>query len=105
MLNTYAALPEAVIVHHTFEVDAWRPQMETDDVRRHWMVGPNGQISTPLYRTLLDLEAAHNRDEFMCEVGNQINFLVDKGGVIHPVLGNLLNLATVTGIGSDFHCP
>jgi hypothetical protein len=105
LLSTYAALPEAVIVHHTFEVDAWRPQMQSNDIRRHWMVGPNGQISTPLYRTAADLDAAQNRNEFICEGTIQINFLVDKSGVIHPVLGNLLDLTTVTGIGSELHCP
>jgi hypothetical protein len=105
LLNAYAALPEAVIVHHTFEEDVWRPQMRSDDVRRHWMVGPDGQISTPLYRTSADLDAAQNRDEFICEGAIQINFLVDKGGVIHAVLGNLLDLSTVTGLGSDLLCP
>lgn len=105
LLNTYATLPEAVIVHHTFEVTQWRPQMESDDVRRHWMIGPNGQISTPLYRMPDTLDAAQNRDEFICEGTIQINFLVDKGGVIHPILGNQLDLSTVTGQGSDSLCP
>jgi hypothetical protein len=105
MLNTYAALPEAVMVHHTYEWPAWRPNMQPYDVRKHWMVDANGQVSTPLYRTPLDLNAAQNRDEFICEGSIQIDFLIDKSGVIHPVLGSSRDLSVVTGLSSDDLCP
>jgi hypothetical protein len=56
LLNAYAALPEAVIVHHTFENSTWRPTMSSDDVRRHWMVNAAGQVLTSPYRSSQDLQ-------------------------------------------------
>ena len=79
--------------------------MQSDDVRRHWMVNASGQILTPSYRSTTELNAAQNRDEFICEGSIQINFLIDKSGVIHPVLGDFRDLSVVTGLGSDVLFP
>ncbi len=105
MLNTYAALPESFIVHHTYEIDAWRPNMQFDDDRRHWMVDVNGRVSTSPYKSPTDLNNSQNRDEFVCEGTIQINFLIDKMGVIHPVLGDHRDLSLFTGLRSDDLCP
>jgi hypothetical protein len=69
------------------------------------MVDINGQVSTPPYRPATDLNAAQNRDEFVCEGAIQINFLIDKQGVIHPVLGDKRDLSLFTGLSSDDLCP
>ena len=52
LLNTYASLPEAMVVHHTFEDEDWRPGMSPRDPRRHWMVdtdqhGPAHSVCWP----------------------------------------------------------
>jgi hypothetical protein len=101
LLNSYASLPEAVIVHHTFELPDWRPRMSSGDPRRNWMVDANGAIRTAPYAGYKELRDSHDRDEFDCEGTIQINFLIDKAGVIHPVLGDILNLSVVTGLSSD----
>jgi hypothetical protein len=101
LLNSYADLPEGVIVHHTFEIPDWRPTMTSGDARRHWMVDANGAIQTPPYRTNKELDAAFFRGDFLCEGTIQINFLIDKSGVIHPVLGDMRDLSVVTGLSSD----
>jgi hypothetical protein len=101
LLNAYAALPEAVIIHHTFENDEWRPDMQKDDVRRHWMIDLSGRILTPPYRTSNELNDAQWRDEFICEGSIQVDFVIDKAGVIYPVLGGSFDLTVITDIGSD----
>jgi hypothetical protein len=101
LLNSYATLPEAVMVHHTFEWRDWRPTMKSGDPRRHWMVDANGAIQTPPYRTSKELNAAQGRNEFICEGTIQLNFLIDKSGVIHPVLGSEVDLSVPTGLPSD----
>jgi hypothetical protein len=101
LLNSYADLPEGVIVHHTFEIPDWRPTMTSGDPRRHWMVDANGAIQTPPYRTSKDLDAAFFSNDFLCEGTIQINFLIDKAGVIHPVLGDIRDLSVVTELSSD----
>lgn len=101
LLNNYASLPEAVMVHHTFELRDWRPTMKSGDPRRHWMVDANGAVQTPPYRTSNELNAAQDRYEFLCEGTIQINFLIDKSGVVHPVLGDSRDLSIVTGLPSD----
>ena len=101
LLNSYADLPEGVIVHHTFEIPDWRPTMTSGDPRRHWMVDASGAIQTPPYRTSKELDAAFFSNDFLCEGTIQINFLIDKSGVIHPVLGDIRDLSVVTGLPSD----
>lgn len=105
LLNSFANLPEAVIIHHTFEDQGWRPDMKTHDPRRHWMVDAGGAIQTPAYRTNRALNAAQARNEFICELTIQINFLIDTSGVIHPVLGFIVDLSLVTGLQSDSLWP
>ena len=51
-----------------------------------------------------DLEVS-DRDEFKCEGMLQINLLIDKSGVIHPILGLLQDLPVVTGLPSDALFP
>lgn len=64
LLNSYADLPEAVMVHHTFEERDWRPTMKSGDPRRHWMVDAGGVVRTVPYRTANELNAAQNCEEF-----------------------------------------
>jgi hypothetical protein len=101
LLNNFADLPEGVIVHHTFELPDWRPTMTSGDPRRHWMVDASGAIQTPPYRTSKELDAAFFSNDFLCEGTIQINFLIDKMGVIHPALGDIRDLSVVTGLPSD----
>lgn len=106
-LNAYANLPEAVIVHHTFEAAGWRPfEMKTEDPQRHWMLDASGAIRKPPYMAPNDLDAANLRREFLCEGMPQINLLIDRAGVIHPIIGILQDLTVVTGLPSDaLHPP
>jgi hypothetical protein len=105
LLNSFADLPEGVIIHHTFEDQGWRPDMKSSDPRRNWMVDVNGVIHTPPYRSMKALNAANARNDFICELTIQINFLIDKSGVIHPVLGFIHDLALVTGLRSSSLLP
>ena len=105
LLNSYADLPQAVMIHHTFESTAWRPYMKESDKRRHRMVDKDHNILIPEYRTHEALNAALTRSEFYCEGMIQINFLIDKSGVIHPVLGILPELCLVTGLSYDELAP
>ncbi len=98
LLDTYTTLPEAVIVHHSFEVNDWRPEMQSNDIRRHWIVDASGTLQTSPYREQKALDTAQNRDEFLCEGTIQINFLIDESRVIKPVLGNYQGLALVAGM-------
>jgi hypothetical protein len=102
-LEAYAILPEAVIVHHTFEEVDWRPNMLTGDPRRARMVGKSGAIQIPKYLSTAELNEASDfhRREFLCQGMPQINLLIDKSGVIHPILGLLADLSVVTGLPSD----
>jgi hypothetical protein len=65
------------------------------------MVDATGAIRTAPYSGYKELKDSHDRDEFECEGTIQINFLIDKAGVIHPVLGSLVDLSLVTGLASD----
>jgi hypothetical protein len=105
MLNKYAELEEGVIVLHTFENPSLRPPMESDDPRRHWMVDVNGQIETPPYRTNEKNLAASRNGDFILEGPIAVNFLIDKLGVIRPVLGSWQELAVVTGLPSALFRP
>jgi hypothetical protein len=87
LLNTYAQLPQAVMVHHTFELEHWRPPMDHTDPRRQWMVNTVDNILTPPYRDHDDMKAANDRGEFICEISLQLSMLIDTNGIIHPVLG------------------
>jgi hypothetical protein len=98
LLDDYATLPEARIVHHTFESRDWRPQMGSADPRRHWMVDPAGNLDAYPYGNSRDQDEAQNRSEFLSEGTIQINFLIDESGVIHPVLGDWIELSLVTGL-------
>src|SRR5450631_2413285 len=115
VLNTYVNLDEAAITHHTYEGRSWRPvessrtglvtRMKAEDPRRHWMIGKSGTVIKPPFMSVTDLDAATKRDEFMCEGMLQINLLLDKSGVIHPILGLLQDLAVVTGRRYDEMYP
>ena len=101
VLNSFVTLPEGMIVHHTFESTYWRPpKMEDEDPRRHWMVDTNGDFRPAKYRGNKENNAAASRDEFIHDVC-QINFLIDKSGVIHPILLTTKGLSTVTGLPSS----
>lgn len=115
VLNAYTNLQEAAITHHTFEGFSWRPfetsptgvltTMATADPRRHWMLDAQGAISKPPYMSAAELDAASLREEFKCEGMLQINLLIDKSGVIHPILGLPQDLSVVTGMTSDAMHP
>jgi hypothetical protein len=106
-LDAYANLPESFIIHHTFEAVSWRPEMKTEDERRHRMVGKNGALQIPKYRSPAELDEASDlsRREFMCEGMLQINLLIDRSGVIHPILGLPQDLSVVTGLRSGALAP
>ena len=87
LMNTYTESPEAVMVHHTFELEHWRPTMDTSDPRRNWMVTAADELLTSPYRTSSELDAAADRREFICEGSLQLCMLIDVLGIIHPVLG------------------
>jgi len=105
VMETYAKLSEAVIVHHTFEGTAWRPDMQSDDERRNWMVTPDEDLQTAPYRSNVDLLAAQLRNEFVCEGAIQINFLINSIGIVKPVLASYRELSVVTGIPSTALVP
>jgi hypothetical protein len=105
VLETYAALDEAVMLHHTFEFPAWRPDMQSDDTRRNWMVTADEELVVAPYRTDVDLNAAQLRHEFVSARTIQINFLIDTHGIVRPVLGSFRDLSAVTGLGSDSFIP
>ena len=97
LLNTYAQLPQAVMVHHTFELPNWRPVMDHTDPRRQWMVNTVDDILTPPYRDHDDMKAANDRGEFICEISLQLSMLIDTTGIIHPVLGIPDDLSIYSG--------
>jgi hypothetical protein len=100
VLETYATLPQAVIVHHTFEGVAWRPDMQSDDERRNWMVTPDEDLQTAPYRSNTELDAADARLEFICEGAIQVDFLINTIGIVKPVLASYRDLSIVTGLPS-----
>ena len=87
LISEYAQLPEAVMVHHTFELKNWRPSMLHTDPRRHWMVTAADEILTPPYRDHEEMREADDRGEFVVQSTIQLSILMDTTGVIHPVLG------------------
>jgi hypothetical protein len=105
LLNTYATLPQAVMIHHTYEEQSRRPTMGSDDVRRHWMVHANSQVATSPYRTPEAQNSAQSRVEFACGASIEICFLINKSGNIIPTLGNSHSLSAVTGLGSQTLFP
>lgn len=103
MLNSFVTLQEGIIVHHTFEATFWRPRkMEKDDQdpRRHWLVEMDGTFHPAPYRGNAENNAAAADDVYIHDI-SQINFLIDKSGVIHPILLATKGLSTVTGLPSS----
>jgi hypothetical protein len=105
LLNTYAQSPEAVMVHHTFEFEDWRPPMENTDPRRHWMVTAADEILIPPFRSPEGLDAADRTGEFICENSLQLCMLIDEFGVIHPLLGIPHDLKIYSGFEIIIEAP
>jgi hypothetical protein len=97
LLDAYAAMPEARMVQHTFEMPNWRPLMESEDVRRNWMVTPDGDILTAPYRGKKAIADAAFRDEFLFEGSLSLCFLLKKTGEICVVPHQARYLDLFTG--------
>lgn len=97
LINAYAQFPQAVMVHHTFELKHWRPPMEHTDPRRQWMVNTADEILKPPYTDHEEMNLADARGEFICEGAIDLCILIDKFGLIHPLLGVPHDLKIYTG--------
>jgi hypothetical protein len=97
LLDAYAAMPEAMMVQHTFEMRNWRPLMDSEDVRRNWMVTPDGDVLTAPYRGQQAIMDAGFREEFLFEGSLQLCFLLKKTGEICVVPHQVRYLEIFTG--------
>jgi hypothetical protein len=104
LLDDYLLLPEAFIVHHTFEGSSQPSGMAPDDVRRHWMTQAGGQISTPPYRTTAAIAAAGDspggRNEFILESSADLSFVISQDGTVHVAYPSPVDLSVFIGLGS-----